>query len=183
MAFRESFNPWVELRKSLIAWAFASSPVCSLFSQMPLGNCHCSYSKLLADPGASHTFFMLLWLEICWCFGLKCAFPLCICLIYSLSLSFKFLPTHHRNHSESLACPPLLSVPTTLGTSINEHIPRYSLTASPVCDWNLTGKKPGLWTRRAPGTAWHRTDNKCRWPNDWVNALMSEGTFTGPFFT
>lgn len=133
MAFRESFNPWVELRKSLIAWAFASSPVCSLFSQMPLGNCHCSYSKLLADPGASHTFFMLLWLEICWCFGLKCAFPLCICLIYSLSLSFQFLPTHHRNHSESLACPPLLSVPTTLGTSINEHIPRYSLTASLLC--------------------------------------------------
>lgn len=75
-------------------------------------------------------FSVLLWLEICWCFGLQCAFPLRIRLIYYLFLSFKFLPTLHWNHSESLACPPLLSVPTTLKTSIKEHIPGYSLTAS-----------------------------------------------------
>lgn len=108
-----------------------------------------------------------------WCFSLKYALSLFVCLVYSPP--FTLLSKHPIPTQEACPAPlfPVSTVPwVSNSTSVSDDL---CLLYEPGF---FRGKKTHLWTLRVPGSAWYRTDNKCWWLNDWNNKWMDDRAFT-----
>lgn len=166
-------------------WGLGLHPQCFLFSQMPLGNCHPNYTKLLAVPGISFFFFFqasltwnILMLQSLMCF-LSFHLP-SLLLILILQIT-----TQASTETAQEDPPGLLSSPVSIAPWGPPWMSMFHCNLwwlSHMCDFNIKGKRPRLWTLRAPGSAWYRTDNehgdwKPESMNGWMMAL-SPGLFS-----